>query len=848
MKPIPNIQDEKSLDTASGLSHATAALAASELRYRRLFESARDGILILDAETGMVVDVNPFLIELLGFTREAFLGKAIWDLGFFRDIFANRENFATLQQQAYIRYADKPLETADGRRIDVEFISNVYLVNRKDVIQCNIREITERKQTETYREMSRAVLQILNEPGTLPDALQRVVAALKTRTGFAAVGLRLQDGDDFPYCAQEGLFTDFLLTENSLLERDAGGGVCRDKDGHVSLGCTCGLVLSGKTDPANPLFTRGGSFWTNDASSLFGLPANQDPQNHPRNQCIDQGYASVALVPIRDKDSIVGLIQLNDRRKGRFTLNTVEILEVIAAHIGSALMRKRAEEKLLASEQEFRAMFEVASIGMAQADLYTQQWVRVNAKLCAITGYSVDEMLKMRISELTHPADRQKDLELFQRVVRGEMPDYHMEKRYLRKDGTVAWVNVNMTVIRDAASNPVRTMATIEDITERKWTEAELQKSDKLQSIGALAGGIAHDFNNILHGLYGNIRLAKEVLAKTHPSYAFLEEAGNSMNRVIRLTKQLLTFAEGGDPVKESVSLGAMVEEVARFDLTGSNVNLVHEHDEDLWPIDADRGQLQQVVSNLVINACQAMPKGGHLHITLGNANIPAEPGSMLKPGRYVKVIVRDEGTGIDPMVLDHIFDPYFTTKQTGHGLGLATVWSIVNRHGGHIDVVSELGKGSAFTFYLPASASPQPVEAKPPATECPAPDRSAKILVMDDESMVCILARRMLEPCGYTVATATDGQETIALYKEALEAGAPFDVVIMDLTIPGGPGGKEVIKDLLALDPKVRAIVSSGYAADPVMASPAAYGFTCTVAKPYTSTALREAVARVLD
>jgi CheY-like chemotaxis protein len=219
----------------------------------------------------------------------------------------------------------------------------------------------------------------------------------------------------------------------------------------------------------------------------------------------------------------------------------------------------------------------------------------------------------------------------------------------------------------------------------------------------------------------------------------------------------------------------------------------------------------------------------------------------MLKPGRYVKVIVRDEGTGIDPLVLDHIFEPYFTTKQTGHGLGLATVWSIVNRHGGHIDVVSELGKGTAFTFYLPASVSPQPVETKLPAAECLEQARSAKILVMDDESMVCILARRMLEPCGYTVAAATDGQEAIALYKEALEAGAPFDVVIMDLTIPGGPGGKDVIKDLLALDPKVRAIVSSGYAADPVMASPAAYGFTCTVTKPYTSTALREAVARVL-
>jgi CheY-like chemotaxis protein/two-component sensor histidine kinase len=385
------------------------------------------------------------------------------------------------------------------------------------------------------------------------------------------------------------------------------------------------------------------------------------------------------------------------------------------------------------------------------------------------------------------------------------------------------------------------------DITARKRAEEELQKIDKLQSVGLLAGGIAHDFNNILQGLFGNISIAMEDLSKEHPSYAPLEEADRSMSRAVRLTKQLLTFAKGGDPVKEAVGLGAMAEDVARFDLTGSSVSLVYHHAEDLWPVDADRGQIQQVISNLVINARQAMPSGGHLHVTLENADLPAEALPGIRAGRYVKVSVQDEGGGIEPKVIEHIFDPYFTTKQTGNGLGLATVWSIINKHGGHIGVTSELGKGATFTFYLPVAASPLTAKTKPPAAECPPPAIPAKILLMDDEDSVSRLVARMLKPCGYTVTTAPNAREAIALYRQARETGAPFDLVIMDLTIPGGPGGKEAIQDLLALDPHVRAIVSSGYACDPVMANPAAYGFKGTVAKPYTARALRQAVARVL-
>jgi CheY-like chemotaxis protein len=369
----------------------------------------------------------------------------------------------------------------------------------------------------------------------------------------------------------------------------------------------------------------------------------------------------------------------------------------------------------------------------------------------------------------------------------------------------------------------------------------------KLKSIGTLAGGIAHDFNNTLTGLFGNISLAKCTLSKDHPGFKFLEKAEQSMNRATRLTSQLLTFAKGGEPIKEDVSLAELVEEVARFDLSGSNVMPVFEQDEDLWIAKVDYGQIQQVISNLTTNANQAMPDGGRLYITLENANIQENAVSGLNQKRYIKVTVRDEGTGIDQKHLDRIFDPYFSTKQTGSGLGLATVYSIINKHGGHISVDSEFGKGTTFTLYLPVSESQQLPETKQPATELSTIERTARILVMDDDELIHQLVTEMLKQRGFSVETVADGKQAIERYKQSQDIGEPFDVVIMDLTIPGGIGGKEAIKDILEINPEAKVIVSSGYANDPVMANYTEYGFKGIVEKPYTMSQLWDVLSRVL-
>ncbi len=403
------------------------------------------------------------------------------------------------------------------------------------------------------------------------------------------------------------------------------------------------------------------------------------------------------------------------------------------------------------------------------------------------------------------------------------------------------------TDVRDDDGQVIGFQSSIMDVTDRLRVQAELQKMQRLTSVGTLAGGIAHDFNNIMMGLFGNIALAKNEFPKDHEGYKALEEAEKSMGRAIRLTKQLLTFAKGGEPVKESISLGALVEEVAKFDLAGSNVRLEYKQAADLWMVKADKGQVQQVISNLTINAREAMPDGGHLFITLENADLQEAAIPALPPGKYIKVTVRDEGTGIDPKMVERIFDPYFSTKQTGSGLGLATVYSIISKHGGYIGVESELGKGATFSLFFPASEIQQVALDEKSGGAHVRLTSATRILLMDDEDVIRMVIPRWLKKVGCAVTTVSEGSQAVDLYRQALNEGHPFDVVILDLTIPGGLGGVEVAKVILALNPDARLIASSGYAEGAVMSNFTAYGFKGVIAKPYTESQLCDVLESIL-
>ena len=356
-------------------------------------------------------------------------------------------------------------------------------------------------------------------------------------------------------------------------------------------------------------------------------------------------------------------------------------------------------------------------------------------------------------------------------------------------------------------------------------------KLEKLESLGVLAGGIAHDFNNLLMGIMGNISLARETVPVGHEARQLLDEAEQASIRATSLTRQLLTFAKGGNPVKARAAIGDVVNECVTFALRGSNVKAETRIPKDLWAAEIDRGQVAQAIHNIVINAIQAMPQGGTLHTTCENLSMTGGIPGGLKDGRYVRVSIRDEGTGIPREYLPRIFDPYFTTKQRGSGLGLAMVHAVINKHGGTIEVESELGKGSTFHVLLPALDAPVP---PPTAAERPVSIAGARGLVMDDDLSVRNLLADYLNRLGCQPAVTATGAEAIAAYKEALEKGKPHDVVILDLTVPGGHGGKWVIGELLALDPAVKAVVSSGYSTDPVLANFREYGFRAILAKPY--------------
>ncbi len=401
----------------------------------------------------------------------------------------------------------------------------------------------------------------------------------------------------------------------------------------------------------------------------------------------------------------------------------------------------------------------------------------------------------------------------------------------IARDGSERAIADSGAPIRDDEGRIIGVVLVFRDVTEKQRHEAEMQKSAKLDSLGVLAGGIAHDFNNILTAIKGNISLAMLDDGSSEQNRECLARADSACLRAQELTRQLLTFSRGGSPVKETLSLGDLVRATADFALTGSGIRPEFRIAADVPAVDADPGQLNQVIHNLLINAVEAMPGGGTVTIRVEQAVAQEKQGTPLKAGEHVLISVTDRGIGIPKEHLVRIFDPYFTTKRKGSGLGLATAYSVIKNHEGHIAVESELGKGSTFSVLLPASSSSVP--RKPAAPEGIVPGRGT-VLVMDDEQSIRDMARHMLTMLGYDPVFASDGAEAVRLYRQALDEGRRMDAVILDLTIPGGMGGKEALERMLELDPSVKAIVSSGYSDDPVMSDHRRYGFASVISKPY--------------
>jgi len=516
-----------------------------------------------------------------------------------------------------------------------------------------------------------------------------------------------------------------------------------------------------------------------------------------------------------------------------------EFRELIDSFNDMSKILKGKNEEILGQMARNQTILETATDGFLLFD-ETGRILDVNPALCEMAEYSAAELRRMKFTDLEVLGSRFASNNVFKRI--REAGSLLFQAQQKTKSGRLVMVEINATFTE--MENTGNFFCFIRDITERKKTEEELLKVQKLESLGVLAGGIAHDFNNLLTGILGNIDLALLRLNPNDKIHSWLTNAKKASGRAQNLTQQLLTFSRGGEPVRQPMPLPEMIEESARFVLSGSNVRCRYQLASDLGWVNADRGQLSQVIQNIILNANQAMPEGGSITVRAENVLIDDSAQLQLSPGLYVKISFADEGIGIHEKHLAKIFDPYFSTKQTGSGLGLTICYSIISKHDGLLYAESKPGFGSTFTIYLPAI--PRENLSATTLREDSIATGTGKVLVMDDEEHVREIAAEMLKSLGYESEFARDGAEAIAMYQQALAAGQPYAVVIMDLTIPGGMGGKEAITKLLEIDPQVKAVVSSGYSFDPIMADHRKYGFSGVVAKPYDVSQLSKTLAEI--
>ncbi|NVN93306.1 MAG: response regulator [Desulfuromonadales bacterium] len=589
----------------------------------------------------------------------------------------------------------------------------------------------------------------------------------------------------------------------------------------------CYLVLNKVTRSFNALMQgvermQGGEF-----STMIPVESNDEPGRAAR--AINELARTLAEREAENKhlnQQLLNAVEVEARTGAKLAATNASLRQEVAE-------RTQAEQAVRNSEQYLRRLVDAMPVGVAWTSL-DGRVEYVNDFIVERVGYGRDEFATSNQwyeKIFPDPQYREQIAELRREALSwagrdAEIPTY--EARVTCKDGAVRHVLFKHQYSQD------RNLAIFVDITERELFQEQLIKTQKLESLGVLAGGIAHNFNNVLTGVMGYISFARMFLDESHKSHAALGHAENASRRAADMASQLLTFARGGAPVKRPVAVARLVQESLAISLNGTNTRSVVDIPESVHAIIGDEGQLSQAFNNIIINASQAMPEGGTITVRAENTSMAVGKSTGVSPSDFVKLSFSDQGEGIPESILHKVFDPYFTTKSTGTGLGLASVHSIIRKHGGVVTVDSELGKGTTFTLCLPSTGMAMAESDDIVRKLAPGGQGSGRILVMDDEEVIREFARESLEFLGYEVNVCTHGEEAVELYRIAWETGKPFFAALLDLTIPDGMGGAEAAKRILEFDASAKLIVSSGYSYDPIMAGYRQYGFCAAVSKPY--------------
>ncbi|MGB9595346.1 MAG: PAS domain S-box protein [Candidatus Poribacteria bacterium] len=811
---------------------AEQALRESEKKYSLMVNNANEGICLLDKEE-KITFANKRLSEMSGYSLEELMGKPASYFIFEEELSDCQKQMQDRRKGLTSRYEHR-LRRKDGSTLWA-IVSGTPILDENNHFLGSlvmITDMTKQKQNEKMLEAYNRILEITNKHTELEPLLNEVVNETCEITNCSSVGIRVFDEKgDIIYNVCVGFDPDFHKPDNLLsLKR-----------------CICFKVVSGTTDGNLPYFTEYGSFYCSSITELLAILPEENLSCF-KNQ-YNSFYESAAIIPIRIANKLVALIYIADMEKDKITSEIMSLLEKIIIGMGQAIERIQFADALFREKE----LLDVTLRSIGDAVISTDSEGRIaviNNVAEKLTGWTEREAVGKHISEVFHIINektRQNAPDPVEKVLSsGNVIGLANHTVLISRDGTEYSIADSGAPIYSRDGRIIGVVIVFRDVTEERKMEAEIQKINKLESLGILAGGIAHDFNNILTSILGNLSLAR-LHKDEEEKEKRLEEAEKATMTATGLTQQLLTFAKGGLPIKKFGSIKDLLKDSTEFVLRGSNVKPLFSIKDDLWNLEMDESQIDRVIQNVVINAAQAMPEGGIIWVSAENVYLHENHIHSINEGKYIKLSIKDSGMGIPKEHLSRIFEPYFTTKQKGSGLGLAICYSIIKNHGGYIEVESELGVGSNFIIYLPASD--KSVSKEKTELDLSVVKGKGKVLVMDDEASIRDLMKNMLSVfSGYEVFTAKDGLEAVNLYKQEMDSGRPFDVVILDLTVPGGMGGKEAMQELLEIDPNVKAIVYSGYSNDPIMSNYKEYGFKEVIAKPFKVKELSETLHRVIN